>query len=103
VVLYRSTPGLPEVFTDSDMRVLARTFLRHVHVRVDRRPTVRRDVSGRGEPGTPRHEAQAPSWFPLHRWNPAVARAVAAVHARRRPVPPTPVDTYCAALLARWS
>jgi hypothetical protein len=104
VVLYRSTPGLPEVFTDSDMRILAGTFLRHVSVRrIGRRPTVRRDISVNGKAGTARHEAQVPSWFPLHRWNPAVARAVSAVHTRRRLVPPAPVDTYCAAILARWS
>lgn len=103
-VLYRSTPQLPEVFTDADLRALARTFTGHVYRRrLGRRPTVRHDVSGHGRPGTPRHEAHVAGWLPLRHWDPAVTRAVSAVHRHRRPVPSMGVDAYCAALLTRWN
>ncbi|MFG3684683.1 hypothetical protein [Micromonospora sp. NPDC047740] len=102
-VLYRLTPGLPEVFTEADMRALARTFTHHVSTRrLGLRPTVRRDVSGAGRPGTARHEAHVAGWLPLRRWDPTVAKAVSAVHRSRRPVPSMAVDAYCAALLTRW-
>ncbi|MBO4206516.1 hypothetical protein [Micromonospora echinofusca] len=102
-VLYHSTPQLPGVFTDADLRALGRTFTRHVHFRrLGLRPTVRHDVSGHGRPGTPRHEAHVAGWLPLARWEPGVRRAVAAVHRHRRAVPVMGVDAYCAALLTRW-
>lgn len=102
-VLFASTPGLPEVFSAADMRALARTFTRHVHLRrLGRRPTVRRYIGGAARPGTAHHEAHVAAWLPLRRWEPRVAKLVAAVHRRRRPVPLMPVDAYCAALLARW-
>jgi hypothetical protein len=102
--LYHRTPGLPPVFTERDLHAVAAAFTRHV---VDpgergRRPRMRHDVGGAGRPGTGREQAHVAAWLPLRAWSPAIPPLVAAIHPAPPPSPPMGVDTYCAALLARW-
>ncbi|MFF8195961.1 hypothetical protein ACF05L_35010 [Streptomyces bobili] len=98
--LYHDAPGLPEVFTQADMRAVANTFTRNAVDRGGRAPRLRHDVGGKGRRGTDREQAYVAAWLPLRRWSreaPGLVRAV------RPPAPPLPlmgVDTYCAALLA---
>ncbi|WP_405806433.1 hypothetical protein [Streptomyces sp. NBC_01187] len=103
--LYHRTRGLPPVFTDGDLHAVAAAFTRHVvdPGERDRRPRMRHDVGGTGRPGTDREQAHVAAWLPLRAWSPAIPPLVAAIHPAPPPTPPMGVDTYCAALLARWS
>ncbi|MEU5401038.1 hypothetical protein ABZ348_17305 [Streptomyces sp. NPDC005963] len=100
--LYHDAPGLPEVFTPSDMKAVAATFTRQVVERRRLRPRMRHDVGGTGKPGTDRQQAHVAGWLPLTRWSPRVARKVRAIQPELPPPPLMGVDTYCGALLARW-
>lgn len=103
--LYHDAPGLPGVFTEADLRTVAKTFTHHAIERGERgrkgsrAVRLRHDVGGRGRRGTDREQAHVAAWLPLRRWSREVPRYVRAI---RPAVPPPPlmgVDTYCAALL----
>ncbi|WP_369200790.1 hypothetical protein [Streptomyces sp. PU-14G] len=109
--LYHSQPAglLPPVFDDRDLVSVAATFTRHVVEREGGtdgrpgRPRMRHDVSGTGRPGTDREQAHVAAWLPLRAWSDEVADLVHAIHPPTPPPPAMGVDTYCAALLARWA
>lgn len=65
-------------------------------------PSASSDASAAGNSRTPRHEANVAAWLPLRRWDPAIAKAVHAVHQRRRPTDVMAFDAYCAAPMTRW-
>lgn len=101
--LYRRTPGLPRVFTDGDMRAVGTTFSRNVVMRDGRCQRMRHDVGGYGRPGTDREQAHVAAWLPLGAWAPQLPEIVRAVQPAAPPGSLMGVDTYCGALLARWS
>ncbi|GAA2609127.1 hypothetical protein [Streptomyces axinellae] len=102
--LYQRAGGLPPVFSEGDLHAVAAAFTRHVvdPGGRDQRPRMRHDVGGAGRPGTDREQAHVAAWLPLRAWSPQIAPLVAAIHPVPPPSPPMGVDTYCAALLARW-
>ncbi|MGV9315576.1 hypothetical protein ACWDR0_25835 [Streptomyces sp. NPDC003691] len=101
--LYHDAPGLPEVFTETHMRAVARTFTDHVVEGRGRSQRMRHDVGGSGRRGTDREQAHVAAWLPLQRWSKEVAGTVRTIQPSQPPLPLMGVDTYCAALLARWA
>lgn len=103
--LYQRTPGLPPVFTDDDMRAVAAAFTRNVVVREGRGWRMRHDVGGEdgGRPGTDREQAHVAAWLSLGAWAPQLPELVRAIQPSVPPAPFMGVDTYCGALLSRWS
>ncbi|MFG7945119.1 MULTISPECIES: hypothetical protein [Streptomyces] len=101
--LYHRTPGLPPVFTRDDLRAVAATFTGHVVERHGRAWRMRHDVGGAGRPGTDRQQAHVAAWIPLREHNPRLPVLVSAIHPSPPPAPYQGVDSYCGALLARWS
>lgn len=97
--LYHDAPGLPQVFTEADMRAVAATFGRNTVERRGGALRLRHDVGGTGRKGTDREQAHVAAWLPLRRWSRDIPRQVRAIRPRRPPLPLMGVDTYCAALL----
>lgn len=107
---YASTPDLPQVFTERDLRRLAATY-RHRVARHRRSPlwpgvasSIGRDLSRRGRLAEPAQQRHAAGWLALVPWQPHLREAVLPVMRRhlRDDGPERGVDAYCAALVARW-